>query len=565
MNEKEKDNKNKSTEPPWISSSEILNIHEESFKSQNQKVTVQESEKYKFIFFDYMFIFVLFVLSFVLTFSTVDDYGLCWDEAYYYEPSEQASLFIKDFFKGDIDFSQKSVDSYWDKIVELPAFCKILWGSGILFFDGLLWHVTALRLPNVIIFSSLIVLIYIFVLPYYGRTVAAASSISFLIIPRIFGHSHIAETDMIITFMILLTTYTWLKGLNSVIWSIITGVIFGLALNTKINVFFLLPVLVLWSQIYHRKKYINNLFCILLISPIVWFLTWPWLWSDTLTRLLDYLKFHTTHQLTSAYYFGKLYQNISAPFHYPFAMTFFTLPVTVLIFSLISFIFIFKNTRSKPIGILILLNALVPLLINALPSSPTYDGIRLFMPAFPFIAIMSGIGLGIIIDWIDKKSPVYFKYKNISLTPYFFILIIFLIGIYEIYKIHPYELCYFNQFIGGVEGAHNKGMETTYWGEVINEDVTDYINKNIPKNANVKLLALHEKIFEYYQKWGIIREDIKFDGEPPYDFHILLCRQGFFGRAEDMIYNAKMPKHIFALNSVPLLIIADTRELGYLQ
>ena len=564
MTEKEKDNKNKSAEPPWISPPEILEIHKKSFQQQDQK-TQKAEEKYRFIPFDYLFIFVLFALSFILSFSTVDDYGLCWDEAYYYEPSEQASLFLKELVTGKLDFSQQSVDSYWDKIIELPAFCKILWGSGLLLFDSLLWHINAIRLPNILIFSLLIILIYVMVLPYYGRIVSAASSISFLIIPRIFGHSHIAETDMIIAFMILLTTFTWLKGLNSVFWSIITGIIFGLTLNTKINAFFLLPILILWSQIYHRKKYINNLFCVLLISPIIWILTWPWLWNDTLVRILNYLNFHITHQLTSTYYLGKLYNNVSAPFHYPFVMTFLTLPLTILIFSLLSLCFIIRRVQSKPIGILILLNALVPLLITALPSSPTYDGIRLFMPAFPFIAIMSGIALGKIIEWINKKSPIYFKFKNISLVPYFLILIVFLNGIYEIYKIHPYELCYFNQLIGGVKGAYKKGMETTYWGEVINEDVTDYINKNIPKNANVKLLALHEKIFEYYQKWGIIREDIKFDGEPPYDFHILLCRQGFFGKAENLIYNAKMLKHIFALNDVPLVIIADTRELPYLK
>ncbi len=564
-NKNEHKNKTDSTEPPWIAPSELVDIHKESLQTKKKIDIATSDEKYRFIFFDYMFIFVLFALSLILSFLTINDYGLSWDEAYYYEPSEQVSFFIRDIFQGNTDFSQESVDSYWDKIVELPGFCKLLWGTSLLLFEKILWHINAFRLPNIIIFSLLIVLIYIFILPHYGRIVAAAASVSFFIIPRIFGHSHIAETDMIITFMILLTTYCWTKGLNSVLWSIFTGIIFGLSLNTKINAFFLIPALIIWSQIYYKKKYINNLFCVIFISPIVWILTWPWLWNDTLIRILDFLKFNTTHQLTSVYYFGKLYQGISAPFHYPFAMVFFTLPISIIISSILSLIFIIKGIRSKPIGILILINALIPLLITALPSSPTYDGIRLFMPAFPFIAIMSGIGFGKIIEWLDKKSPLYFSLKNISLIPYVFILILFIIGLLEIYLIHPYELSYYNQLIGGVKGAYQKGMETTYWGEVINNDVTKYININFPENANVKLLALHEKIFDYYQEWGVIRKDIKFDGEPPYDFHILLCRKGFFGRAENMIYNTKMTKHIYKLDDVPLLIIADTRKLKYLH
>ena len=34
----------------------------------------------------------------------------------------------------------------------------------------------------------------------------------------------------------------------------------------------------------------------------------------------------------------------------------------------------------------------MPLALSSLPFSPKYDGVRLFLPAFPFLALLAGVG-----------------------------------------------------------------------------------------------------------------------------------------------------------------------------
>ena len=45
---------------------------------------------------------------------------------------------------------------------------------------------------------------------------------------------------------------------------------------------------------------------------------------------------------------------------------------------------------------------------------------------------------------------------------------------YQTMRIHPYELCYYNELVGGVRGAYALGMETTYWYDVVNGNFWRY-------------------------------------------------------------------------------------------
>lgn len=100
---------------------------------------------------------------------------------------------------------------------------------------------------------------------------------------------------------------------------------------------------------------------------------------------------------------------------------------------------------------------------------------------------------------------------------------------------HPRLLSYFNPLIGGIAGAEKAGYEVTWWGEVVDEDVLEELGETIPDGASLKLLALHELNFQQLQKWGDLKPGIRLDGEPPYNYHLLLWRRGFFGTAEKLL------------------------------
>jgi len=130
--------------------------------------------------------------------------------------------------------------------------------------------------------------------------------------------------------------------------------------------------------------------------------------------------------------------------------------------------------------------------------------------------------------------------------------------IYGIARYHPHELSYFNIFMGGIRGAYEKGMETTYWGEAVNKDIYNALNE-LPKGARIKTLALHARVFEILQEWGRLRGDLRFnEGDPPWDYHLLSVRKGFFGKPEWMLYAEWEPLKVWSHQEVPLVILSRT-------
>ncbi len=50
-------------------------------------------------------------------------------------------------------------------------------------------------------------------------------------------------------------------------------------------------------------------------------------------------------------------------------------------------------------------------------------------------------------------------------------------------RIHPYELSYYNELIGGPRGAWERGFELTYWYDAFNDEVVDDLNRKFPPGA----------------------------------------------------------------------------------
>ena len=55
-------------------------------------------------------------------------------------------------------------------------------------------------------------------------------------------------------------------------------------------------------------------------------------------------------------------------------------------------------------------------------------------------------------------------------------------------RIHPYELSYYNELIGGPRGAWERGFELTYWYDAFNDKVIAELNRRLPPSAEVDFL-----------------------------------------------------------------------------
>src|SRR5690606_18714683 len=106
-------------------------------------------------------------------------------------------------------------------------------------------------------------------------------------------------------------------------------------------------------------------------------------------------------------------------------------------------------------------------------------------------------------------------------------------GAADLYFSHPNQLNYYNWITGKASGAYEKGFETAYWGEAVNEDVTNYLSSIVEPGDTVKVLALNELAFRNLRRWGKLPEKVDFSPDaPPYVYVVLQIRQGFMRNLE---------------------------------
>jgi hypothetical protein len=350
--------------------------------------------------------------------------------------------------------------------------------------------------------------------------------------------------DYPVTAMWFFVIYTYWKGVKNQRWIIYSSILLGFSLLTKLNAIFLYAPISLYWVLVHKKEIVtvilqreranwNNIRDIgfkmvpmIIIPPIIFVSFWPWLWKDTVSRVLEYFTFHINHLKIPVYYFGNVYFEV--PWEYPFVLTLITVPIIVMIPFIIGMIKIY-TTPHRNTNILIVFNAFIPLFIVSI-SQAKYDGIRLFLPAFPFICMVSGVGLHHISNLLKKL-----RFGKIAYFAYAFS---FLFTIYiSIVTYYPYHASYFNEIIGGIDGALEKGFEPEYWGSAY-KGLLPWLEKN---PGSVYWIYTNPDPLYHYQIEGLLNPNIKFGGKHDSDYLILLSRFGMYGKDGWIHYNSNEP------------------------
>jgi 4-amino-4-deoxy-L-arabinose transferase-like glycosyltransferase len=193
-------------------------------------------------------------------------------------------------------FTPKQIEDSWSPNHEHPPLDKVwsglVWGLGRHIFDDLLAH----RLGNMLLVAVMTALLFFMVAEEYGDFAGLGAAGSLLAMPRFFLHAHLAALDVPIAFMVFLVTFLFWRGVysRSWKWTLLSGLVWGTALATKVNAFFILPTLFLWVIIFRRRAYlIVRIFIMGLIGMPFSILLWMWLYFETIQRLTEYIRFIT--------------------------------------------------------------------------------------------------------------------------------------------------------------------------------------------------------------------------------------------------------------------------------
>jgi hypothetical protein len=150
--------------------------------------------------------------------------------------------------------------------------------------------------------------------------------------------------------------------------------------------------------------------------------------------------------------------------------------------------------------------------------------VRLFLPTFFFLAGFAGWGTVWVADILARGVRIPTWISRLALVG-----AVLGSSAVSLYRIHPYELSYYNELIGGPRGAWERGFELSYWYDAFNDQVIDDLNRRLPPGAKVDFLNEMTKTaagtFYLRKDLGALRGDIIL-GRPdrPFPFVWLLAQ-----------------------------------------
>lgn len=349
------------------------------------------------------------------------------------------------------------------------------------------FSIACARIGSAVAFGGLLFLVGWFASRWYGRTSGCAAAVALCLMPRVFGHAHLAslETCMSFTYALAVlyvadrwggeTAPTWRTGAKA-------GVLLGLALLTKIQAIFLPIPMALWALVVWKQRAILPLIVLGSAAFLTFVAGWPWLWQDTGAHLLDYLGRTTARASIQAWYFGQAFSDQDVPWHYPWVMFLVTVPVGLQFCGIVRLC-----SRAQPVWrsrreTLLLGCILLPLVVFTIPKIAVYDGTRLFLIVFSLWAIVIGRGSEMVLAWLRSRlGPMR---GAIVWT------LLFAAQGWGLYEMAPCWLSYYNLSVGGLRGAERLGFQTTYWGDSITRDLLDQVAAHVPEGAHVQVLPV---------------------------------------------------------------------------
>jgi hypothetical protein len=226
-----------------------------------------------------------------------------------------------------------------------------------------------------------------------------------------------------------------------------------------------------------------------MIAYLIMIAAWPWAALSPLNPVRGLLSFSDFHYHIRTILFGKVYEMADVPRAYVPTYIAIRLPLLTLGATLLSLALLVLPARIGGIGGqrrrelgLIAFAAIFPVACQVVTEGPALDGCRHFLFVFPAIAVLAGVGMNASIGALARL------HRNAVIVWFAVIATCFTWTAGKLYHLHPYEYLYYNQLVGGLEGASRRFV-TDYWVNIMPEAVEelhDYLDRTEPETAQTK-------------------------------------------------------------------------------
>jgi 4-amino-4-deoxy-L-arabinose transferase-like glycosyltransferase len=499
------------------------------------------------------------LLAFAWLLPSLDDVGITWDEPFYFDSVDRIQAWAGDVVRGpdrEHLLSQEVVRETfgWRRYFNPhPPAYKIAMAATEATFGRWTGEIVGYRLAPLGFFSLLVVCVTWFAGWAWGGAAGVGAGLSILLMPRVVGHAHIGATDT-------LTMFAWFLASVGLVLYVLEGkgrflaigaAGLGLALATKFTGYMIPIAMLLWLIAYGRSRRAVAGAVLWGLGGLViaWVLN-PLMWHDPVAETLLLVQDSLARDQVvpiSTYYMGQQW-GYRLPGHHMAVMTLITVPLSILVLLGWGTAVTARKWEERPIGGLCLVQILFFMALMASPSSPNHDGVRQWLPMFPFVALLAGRGFGSITGVVRARQPRQRAVlASLGLGGLFF-----LPPYVQTVRVAPLYLSYYNEAIGGVRGAARAGMETTYWLDAVTPAFIERFVEIIPEGARLSAWP-NVPHLRWLQEHGMLREDIQVTDQMPPDYLLLVARKATFKPHHWRIYENVKPELAVELDGVELV------------
>lgn len=234
-------------------------------------------------------------------------------------------------------------------------------------------------------------------------------------------------------------------------------------------------------------------------AGVACYASWPFLWGTPITRAIEAYRAMADYSGHDHILFEGAYVSSTAlPWNYFGTLLVSELTLPALVLFVYGALVLVKRIRRANLDWRLAAIPIawftIPFMAFLIMRTPIYDNLRQVLFAMPPVFIIGGFAMEDIACRLSKPT-VTTLLMICLLVP----------GVVGIDSLHPYEYVYFNQLVGGVDGAY-KRFELDFWCTSYRQAV-QYINEVAPVNSTVAV-------------WGPIRaasdfgrSDLKFENE----------------------------------------------------
>lgn len=445
-------------------------------------------------------------------------------------------------------FSAAAIAEDWPYTTQVeghPAFYGIVIALGHAVSRSWLAPLDSYRLGPIVLFALAVGAVFYRLARDDSWLAAAAAVAALLLLPRMFAHAHFASFDGPLMSCWLLAWATFAPALRGGRGAMLWGVMLGLTLSTKATGWLAPLPFFAWALVYRERAAWRALALGVPLALATFGLLNPPLWHQPLSALATFadLNLHrAAHGWNiSILFLGRMCNlDFPLPWYNTLFWTAITVPVGLLALAALGIGWTLRRWRVERLALLALGSWLVLIVVRALPGTPPHDGTRLFLPAFAFLAILTGIGTARLLKtlpgWTRRAAAcaVVAGYLGAASSLVWYA---------------PQWLSYYNLLIGGLSGATAAGMEPTYYWDALDDSVLAWLNAHTPAGEKIVFGAGPSDNLRLLRSWGKLQRDYRPSDPGKYRWYVLQRRPSAWQAADLELLQHGQPAFAKAIRS----------------